>query len=109
MSDVERTARARLDQHLVFDEEIVRGLLADIDMLREMVKNDPDKWSFDALLYIGRRMLAEIYPERIFNGVSTDSGPQYVVALREAIRRIDEMERTRETYNAAGVPCKESR
>jgi hypothetical protein len=45
-----------------------------------------------SLLTVGRMLLDNAYPEHIFNGSSGDSGPQYIVALREALRRIDELE-----------------
>lgn len=93
MSTAEREARAALAQKRVFDVEIVRGLLDDIDMWREIATNDLSKWSFDALLAMAKRMLDEVYPATIFTGESGDSGPQFVVALREAIERIDRIDR----------------
>lgn len=62
----------------------------ELDHLWELVHEDPASWSFDTLLFVGRRMLKEVYPPDIFTGSSGDSGPQYVVAIREAIKRIDD-------------------
>lgn len=45
---------------------------------------------WDAVVTVGRSLLDHYYPADIFDGSSGDSGPQYVVALREALRRIDE-------------------
>lgn len=65
-------------------------LKAEIEHLNEIIRADkPEALSFDTLLYIGRRLLKEVYPADIFTGESGDSGPQYVVALRAAIDRID--------------------
>jgi hypothetical protein len=107
MSTAERKARANIalpDTDLVvFDAELVRGLLADIAVWRDLATHDRDKWSFDALVYIGERLLAEVYPEKIFTGESGDSGPQYVVTLREALRRVAvDDSGTRITWDAAG-------
>ncbi len=104
MSDAERNTRADLDQGA---QEIsaanVRSLIADIDVWRDLATHDRDKWSFDALLYIGERLLAEVYPARVFTGESGDSGPQYVVALRAALQRIAIEDRgARITWDAAG-------
>lgn len=92
MSTAERKARTNIalpdTDFVVFDAKLVRGLLADIDVWRDLATHDRDKWSFDALLYIGERLLAEVYPEKVFTGESGDSGPQFVVALREALRRV---------------------
>jgi hypothetical protein len=49
-----------------------------------------DERPWDAIVAIGRWVLDSYYPEEIFTGVSGDPGPQYIVALREALRRIDE-------------------
>lgn len=51
-----------------------------------MLARDKD---WDAVVKIGRALLDHYYPADIFTGVSGDSGPQYVVALREALARID--------------------
>jgi hypothetical protein len=88
-STAERQTRADLDQGAQeISAAIARGLIADIDVWRELATHDRDKWSFDALVFIGERLLAEVYPESVFTGESGDSGPQYVVALRDALRRL---------------------
>jgi hypothetical protein len=46
-----------------------------------------------SLLAVGRMLLDNSYPEHVFDGSSGDSGPQYIVALREALRRIDEIDK----------------
>ena len=68
---------------------------AEIGKLREMLAGEPGKWSFDTLLWVGRRLLTEHYPADIFNGSSGDSGPEYVVALRKALDRCDDVIRNR--------------
>ncbi len=44
---------------------------------------------WDAVMAIGRALLDRYYPADIFDGSSGDSGPEYIVALRNAINRID--------------------
>ena len=44
--------------------------------------------AWDAVMLIGEALLDEYYPADIFTGESGDSGPQYVVALREALNRV---------------------
>lgn len=46
--------------------------------------------AWDAVVAVGRALLDGYYPAHIFTGVSGDSGPEYVVALRNALRRIDD-------------------
>jgi len=41
--------------------------LTDREMWREIAKNDIDKWGFDALVAMAKRMLDEVYPETVFN------------------------------------------
>jgi hypothetical protein len=41
--------------------------------------------AWKAIVHIGRALLEEYYPEHIFDGSSGDSGPNYIVALREAL------------------------
>jgi hypothetical protein len=45
--------------------------------------------AWDAVVLVGRALLDGYYPANIFTGVSGDSGPEYVVALRKALTRID--------------------
>lgn len=45
--------------------------------------------AWDAVVLVGRTLLDEYYPATIFTGSSGDSGPEYVVALRNALARID--------------------
>jgi hypothetical protein len=44
--------------------------------------------AWDAIVLIGEELLAAYYPEDIFTGVSGDPGPEYIVALRNALKRI---------------------
>jgi hypothetical protein len=44
----------------------------------------------EAIVKVGHSILDHYYPEGVFTGTSGDSGPQYIVALREALRRIEE-------------------
>lgn len=45
--------------------------------------------SWDAVIMIGKELLKFHYSEKVFTGQSGDSGPQYIVALREALARIN--------------------
>jgi hypothetical protein len=44
--------------------------------------------AWDAVVLIGKALLASYYPADVFTGSSGDSGPEYVVALRKALNRI---------------------
>ena len=44
--------------------------------------------AWDAVVLVGQALLDEYYPASIFTGVSGDSGPAYVVALRNALARV---------------------
>lgn len=44
--------------------------------------------AWDAVVLIGQSLLDEYYPADIFTGISGNSGPQYVVALRDALAHI---------------------
>lgn len=44
---------------------------------------------WDAVIAVGRALLDWHYPASVFNGSSGDSGPEFIVALRNAIARID--------------------
>ncbi len=45
--------------------------------------------AWDGVVAVGRALLDAYYPADIFTGVSGDPGPEYVVALRNALNRID--------------------
>jgi hypothetical protein len=47
-----------------------------------------DAW--EAVVLIGKALLENYYPADIFTGRSGDPGPEYVVALRNALARISE-------------------
>ena len=44
--------------------------------------------AWDAIRLVGQELLDRYYPADIFNGSSGDSGPEYVVALRNALARV---------------------
>jgi len=44
--------------------------------------------AWNAIILIGQELLDSYYPAKIFTGTSRDSGPQYVVALRDALNRV---------------------
>jgi len=44
--------------------------------------------AWDAIVLIGEELLAAYYPEDVFTGASGDSGPEYIVALRNALKRV---------------------
>lgn len=43
---------------------------------------------WEAVAIIGRALLNTYYPSTVFDGSSGDPGPEYVVALRNALARI---------------------
>jgi hypothetical protein len=47
----------------------------------------PQAW--DAVVLIGRELLDAYYPADVFTGTSGESGPRYVVALRELLAEFD--------------------
>jgi hypothetical protein len=44
--------------------------------------------AWDAVVLVGRALLDHYYPKAVFDGSSGDSGPVYVVALREALANV---------------------
>ena len=46
-----------------------------------------------AVVLIGRALLDFYYPSDMFTGASGDSGPAYIVALREALAQIDDQDK----------------
>ena len=105
MSAAERNVRDRLwavdklPDHINLETPIgvLRTLMRDLDMWREISTNDIDKWSFAALVVMAKRLLDTVYPEDIFvpAGVSAecdverDSGVRFVVMLRELIKEVE--------------------
>jgi hypothetical protein len=51
----------------------------------ELIKLLAEDKAWDAVVTVGRALLDHYYPAAVFDGSSGDSGPQYVVALREAL------------------------
>ncbi len=49
-----------------------------------------DSCGFDFLLYLGKKILDKNYPTDVFTGESGEAGPNFIVALREALRRCNE-------------------
>ncbi|RPH48871.1 hypothetical protein EHM76_00270 [bacterium] len=96
-----RNALARLptqpdDQSFHTTTGVMRTLMHDLDMWREITSNEIDKWSFNALLAMAKRILDKTYPEAIFPRLAmprefdpTDTGPYFVQMLREVIREIE--------------------
>jgi len=62
----------------------------DADRRLELIALLAKDETWDAVVLIGRELLDAFYPADIFAGVSGDSGPQYVVALRAALNRVDD-------------------
>jgi hypothetical protein len=56
----------------------------------EALRENREKWGWKCIMSIGQRILDEVYPADIFTGESGDLGPRYIVALREAIKAINE-------------------
>lgn len=60
--------------------------LSDTNHLREALREDREKWSFDTLLFVADQLLAEVYPTDIFPPDERlddrDPGPYLVDALR---------------------------
>ena len=44
--------------------------------------------AWDAVVKIGTALLDHYYPQDVFTGVSGDTGPAYVVALRRALKNL---------------------
>jgi len=44
--------------------------------------------SWEAVVKVGQMLLDHYYPASVFDGSSSDSGPEYVVALRKALERL---------------------
>jgi len=63
---------------------------SEVELLRAALRDDPEKWSWDVLVLVGKRLLDEVYPADIFTGASGDPGPAYVVALRDALRVLED-------------------
>ena len=83
---------------------VLRGLLHDMDLWREIARTEIDLMSFDARVRVARTILDEAYPETIFPRIALvegenrivvergNLGPPYVKLLREVI---DMIEKTR--------------
>jgi len=57
------------------------------DRLRLITLLAQDK-AWDAVVEVGQALLDHYYPVDVFDGSSGDPGPEYVVALRNALERI---------------------
>jgi hypothetical protein len=77
-------------------EAELRTLREAYDLLEEQTEHYGvvDKWSWQKLVRIGRRILDEVYPEHLFTGASGDTGPLYIVALRDALAVLDQARST---------------
>ena len=47
--------------------------------------------AWGAVVLIGQELLDHYYPANIFSGASSDSGPKYVVALRNVLNELPEL------------------
>lgn len=65
--------------------------MMDPEQRLELIAHLVDDEGWDAVVLVGRALLDHYYPADIFTGVSGDPGPQYIVALREALVRINEI------------------
>jgi len=68
----------------------MQELRAEIRRLWAALRDEPEKWSWNVLVMVGHRLLDELYPADVLTGVSGDSGPAYVVALRNALHALGE-------------------
>lgn len=108
-----RNALARIptqpdDQSFHATTGVMRKLMKDLDMWREISTNDMDDWSFDGLMAMAKRLLAEVYPKDIFlpkvyklgdegdlsrvffvTVQDHNDGPVFVSLLREVIKEIE--------------------
>ncbi len=64
------------------------NFLCDCEFNEEMFEMLIDSCGFDTLIYLGKKMLDRHYPESIFTGTGKGSGPEYIVALREALEKV---------------------
>lgn len=55
----------------------------------ELIASLAGGWDWKVILQIGRLILERTYPADIFDGSSGDTGPAYIVALREALKNIN--------------------
>ena len=55
----------------------------------EEPKSNVDRWPWEKMLRIAKRIEREVYPPDVFNGSSGDPGPELLVALRKAIARCE--------------------
>ena len=56
---------------------------ARLELIAMLAKDE----AWDAVIMIGRVLLDHYYPAQVFTGESGDSGPLYVVALRNALKQ----------------------
>jgi len=56
-----------------------------LELIAMLAGEHPDAWG--AIILIGQELLDRYYPAKVFTGESGDSGPAYVMALREALAR----------------------
>ena len=65
---------------------------AEVERLREALRDDPSKWRFDTLLYVGDALLDEMYPEPPFMSggfPDTDPGVILLAGLRRCREALD--------------------
>jgi hypothetical protein len=57
-----------------------------LELIAMLAQNE----ALEAIVLIGRELLDTYYPANVFNGSSGDLGPEYIVALRRALSRLDD-------------------
>jgi hypothetical protein len=77
------------------------GLIAENRQLREAIKADPEKFSFETFMVVADVMLAEVYPETIFiydeRDRDREPGSFLVAALRRCREAMSEPTEEKET------------
>lgn len=61
----------------------------DDDDRLELVRLIASNKNWDTIIMVGRAILDEYYPADIFDGSSGNSGPTYVVAMRQLLADFD--------------------
>lgn len=82
-------AMARADVERRIERERQLRAHMDPDERLELIGLLAEDRGWDAVMAVGRALLNRHYPATVFDGSSGDAGPEYVVALRNAIARID--------------------
>jgi hypothetical protein len=98
------TAKAAISERVggsLLDDELEFYALAVLDAIRdprhevgqhfeEALREDRDKWSFNALVAVARLMLDRLYPEDTMRPMGRDAGPRFTLALRAALDELED-------------------